>query len=228
MAITKRKLIYDLWETARGGSISDDDSFSERLLSQWIDDTRSELIRRAFDAGQSLNPDIIFTIPCLNVIQISNNECPCDIQSNDCLIQRTELQLPTTVETKQRNLIIRVASSIIGNLNYSEIPFARIPFTSFSKFGKNTVKWFLHNRFIYILSPINLEKLTVQLIPSYPEDLASYTDCSGSPCYTVDSYYPISSYMINALKERIREVDIKMFLATAEDKKNNAENDPSK
>lgn len=223
--VTKQHLIYDLLELARAGRGSDDESLTPELIGFWIDNTRAELIGQWVDKGRSINPDIIQTIPCLEIVQVDASECGCE--NTGCFIYRTKLQLPVTVESANGvNLITRVASIKIDSRAFSFIPYERALWSGGNKFTKNITRCFLKNRYIYIMSTSYLgDKISVSLVANYPEDLSNYSSCTGELCYNKESYYPISGRMIETLKKKIQDTNFRIALQAKGDDINNATNE---
>ncbi len=218
--LTKKHLVYDLLGILNHGRPNDDLSLSNSQVSFWIDNTRAELIRNSLNKGQSLNPDIVQIIPCLEVQIVDASECPCEAQG--CTILRTKLQLPSTIETNQQNMITQIGSSLIPGKPFSIIPFSRAGYANYSRFSKTGTKVFVHNRYVYLITDTMYDKITVSGVFQFPEDLNGYSDCSGASCYTDDSPYPMSNHMIETMKKMILDTNIKVFMTTQEDKVNDA------
>jgi hypothetical protein len=219
--LTKNKIAYDLLSLSRGGPISDDDEISLKQVSFWIDNIRAILIRQQVAKNQSINSDIVQTIPCLDIEEIDASFCPCEVVG--CSILRSKKQIPTTIETEFKNLITKVSSPFIKGISFSEININRVPYVDFSKTGKKVVKYFVHNRYIYLLSHVLFDKITVSGVFQFPEDLKDYHDCSDEPCYSDDQYYPIGNHMIEVMKEMIIKNNIKLFTSLPSDLLNNAD-----
>ncbi len=73
--MTLNEISYDLLETVRGTTrLSDDDSLSLELLQYWVINSRAKLIRDDLNKGRSLSENIVQTIPCIDVIEVSASE----------------------------------------------------------------------------------------------------------------------------------------------------------
>lgn len=219
--ITKQHLISDLQTIARGGEVSDDESFTDEQVGFWIDVTRAQLIKQAVDKGKSINPDIIQTIPCLDVHHVDASECP-GCEEVGCLILRTDVQLPNAVESQYKNLITRVASMRIGSIPFTFMSYERAVYTGHNPFTKDIPKAFLKDGYIYLLSNSFVQQISVSGVWEQPEDLDKYSTCDGDPCYSKDSEYPISMYMINTMKDMIKQKDFGFGLMAPTDVNNNA------
>ncbi len=221
--MTLKSLIYDIWSVVRGGSISDDDSLSELLITEWILQTRTELLRQQYNKGQSNNPDLEQVLDCVELIQADASECNCYLVG--CNILKTKKKIPHAVEVYQGNLITRVSSPQLTGVPFSIIPFERVPYCTSAKYGNSFPKAFLHNEYWYVLSTVLLDTISIKGVFEDPRILNNFINCSGEACFTDQDQFPISAYMINIMKQRITEVDFKLFLNTKSDIKNDSKDE---
>lgn len=225
--VTKRKLTYDILNTIRGGKQSDDENISHRQVGFWVDNTRALLIRRDLEKGRSVNPDLVQTI-CSEVVQVDAAECPC--LTAGCTVYRSKEKLPNALETYNKNLIMRVGPAVVGSTPFSFISYERAQFANNNKYTKHVIKAFLHNGYIYLIGEDSklkfLKYISVDLVMEYPEEAADYTHCeTGEACYTDDSKYPISAWMIEPLKEMVYNLNVKLAASAPTDNRGNAEHD---
>lgn len=218
--MTKQQLIYDILGLITRGRPTDNERLSNSNVSFWIDNTRAELIRNSLNKGQSLNPDIVQTISCLEVQLIDASECPCDIQG--CTILRSVSQLPSSIEINQKNLITQISSALLPSKPFSIIPFARAGYAHNGRFSKKGTKAFIHNRYVYLITDTMYDKIVVSGVFESPEALNTYSDCSGNACYTDNSPYPMALHMVETMKKMILDTNIKIFMSTQEDQVNDA------
>jgi hypothetical protein len=226
MSNSKNHLIYDILGVLRAGKISDDETVNQRLVSFWIDSARSIVIRQQINKRQSISNNIVQVINCMNMVQVDASEC-CDFET-DCVILRTELQLPKVIETSQSDLINKVSPMSMVNKSYPFIPFERVPFWGNSLFNKHQTCSFLHNNYIYLYNAEDLiDKISVSGVFETPEDLKDYNNCDDQPCYNDDQPYPISLHMWPIMKKMIIDENFR-FANMPSDDKNNADNDINK
>ncbi len=221
MGPTKDHLIFDLLAIARAGKIADDEMLTPELVGFWVDNTRARLVKQEVDKGKSINPDIIQTISCMDVSQVDSSECP-GCEETGCFILRTDEQLPTTIESRGRNLITRIGPINTGGPGFSIIPYERSFWSGHNKFTKGMVRAYLRNRYVYIITDKFLRKISVSGVFSYPEELGNYVSCIGEACYSKSSYYPVSSYMIEDMKRMIIDTNFRLALSVYTDSINNA------
>lgn len=226
--ITKRKLTYDILNTIRGGKQSDDENISHRQVGFWVDNTRALLIRRDYEKGRTVNPDIIQTI-CSEVIEVDAAECGC--LTAGCTILRTKEKIPSSIEVHSKNLIMRVGPAVVGSTPFSFISYSRAQFAGSNKYTKAIVKAFLHNGYIYLIGTPDklkfLKYISISLVMEFPEEAANFflCDTDNTPCYTEDSDYPISAWMVEPLKEMIFNLNVRLAASAPTDNSGNAEHD---
>lgn len=218
--MTLNELAYDIMSNVEGTSrISDDSELSIDQVYFKIHTTRAMLIRQDQAKGRSLSDNIMQTLPCLNVIKVNASEC-CGITA-PCELYRTELQLPRAIETYQRDLIVRVSGVDITGPSWNYISLAHIPWSGISKWTKDSTKWFVKDRYVYILNPPMVKKISVTGVFEDPTDLSAYPTCSGTPCFSSDNNeYPLSSFMVPTLKQLVLEDLMRMRGAPADEKGN--------
>lgn len=219
--LTKTQLSYDLLNI-RNLSESADDNSALRQMGFWIDNTRAFLLSQDYDKKHTINPDNVQTLPCEQVIEIDRSLCPCEVV--DCTILRTKNQMPNFLETNYKNLLLRVKSVDIKSMNISIVEFPRVPFIGANKFSKNLSVCFIHNHYIYILSNVFIDKISVEGVFETPEELLDYKSCTGQSCYTPDMPYPMSRTMVDMMKKLIADTNFRLTKELV-DAVNNAKDD---
>lgn len=221
---TLNQIVYDLRNTLRGGAlVSDDDPISDRQLEFWITNSRATLIRQQIDKGQSLSENVIQTLGCVEVEQVDASINP-DIPSG-CFIVRTKERLPTFIESKEEDMLLKVSTPRLGAIPFSIHPKAAQPYTSYNPFGKKVAKAYLNEGYLYIENTEYIDSISISGIFEDPREWSSFNDCSGSPCFSADSRYPISNYMLDTLKRLIADTNFKFLVRPASDNINNASHD---
>ena len=199
-----QQIAYDILFNLEGTSkISDDTEININQIYFKIDTTRAFLIRQDQSKGRSLSDNIMQTISCVNVIEVSASEC-CNVTS-DCTILRTKNKIPRPLELHQKDLITRVSGSNIQAGSWNQIPYAKLQFSGISKWTKESTKWFLKDNYIYIINPPNINKISISGVFEKPSDLGNYVSCTGTSCYSPETEYPLSVHMIPTLKQLVLE-----------------------
>ncbi len=208
--ITKAHLIFDLLNIVRAGMQLNSEPISEEQVSFWIDNTRALFIRRDLDKKRSINPDIIQTL-CIDLQLADASDCPCEVVG--CTILKSVLPIPPAIELSYRNLIINAGPIDLTKPRFSFLPYNRAIWYNPNKYSKKIPAAFLHNGYLFIIASNNtidmLEVCTMDIVLERPEDAGLFT-CSGTPCWSVNTNYPISAVMIEDCKAFIIQNNLKI------------------
>jgi len=201
---TLNEITYSTLETVKGsGRYSDDSQITIPHIEFIAINNRAFLIRNDQSKGRSLSDNIIQTLSCVPVTQIDVSLCPCRV-STDCTIMRTTNKIPRPLELHQKDLITKVSGVDVTSKGWSIISFSRASVAGTNKMTKDNTKVFFHNGYIYLLNPpAGLKYISIDMVAEDPREAAMVSNCAGEPCYTSDSRFPISNYMIPLLKEMI-------------------------
>ena len=217
--MTLKEIIYDIRNSARAGGITDDERVSYRQVKEWINQYRALLIRRDLDKDRTITPHIVQDLNCVKLIKVDKAEC-CNISSK-CDVLRTESKIPVPVELALKDAIIYV-----GSVNKTEgYEFSSPVMSHWDKFNKYTSgipKAYFFNGYIYITNEDFLEYINIRIIASDPTQAANFNSCTGDPCYTDESDYPVSKHMVPTIKQMIFEQELKLTLSTDPDLQNNS------
>lgn len=218
MATTRDQIIYDILNVVRAGQVSNTEPISSEQIGFWIDNTRVKLIKQDLDKRRSINSDIIQTL-CVDLEQTDATTCPCTVTG--CNILRSKKDIPEAIELNYRNLIISIGPVLLTEPRFSFIDYHRAIYYNPNQFSKNIPAAFLYNKRIYIISNIlqhsMLETLSVEMVLERPEEAGAFF-CSGTPCYSNESKYPISSFMLEDLKMMIIQNNLKIEVTAASDR----------
>lgn len=202
---TKQEIIFSILNTIRGGKQSNTELISEEEVSWNIDNVRAKLIRQDLMKKRSINPDIVQTL-CIDLEQVDPSDCPCEITG--CTIIRSVQQIPPAVEIDNKNLIISVGPIDMSKPRFSLLPYDRFTFYNPNKFSRSIIGSTIHNGYLYLVGSDNkvdlLEVCTMNIVLERPENAKTFT-CTGTPCYSVDSKYPVSAIMIPDIQSYIFE-----------------------
>ena len=131
--MTLNELIYDIINTSRGGTTSDDEDISNELIKFWIKTTRALLIRQDLNKGRSISENIVSNIECQEITQVDSSDCGCLGIDSGCVVWRTVNKMPKLIEVGEEDLLLRVAPSEKLSLGYTIVPHVRIPFVKFKR-----------------------------------------------------------------------------------------------
>jgi hypothetical protein len=199
---TQRELIYSVKNILRGGQITDDDSITDRQVAFLIDAARATLLRQQYNKGQNLSDNNIQTVPCMGVEQVDTSLMP-GFPSN-CTVYKTSNPLPKPIESKGKDLITGISAPIIGGLTYEYIPYARLPYATFTRFKRPMVTIF--NKYLYLIDAPYTLNIAVSGVFENPNELSEYNDCEGQPCFDWDTDYPMSSHLVEAAVKMVADM----------------------
>lgn len=214
---TARELIYNIKNILRGGVQSDTELVSDRQVLFWINNTRSTLIRQDINKRRSISDNIRQSF-CMDVSEVDASVC-CGI-TVDCKVVRTDLQLPSFLESDHKDLLTKVGPVNILGPSFTLIPFNRAAWVGNNKYSKNGKYAFLRDGYIYLLGEdVDLiTKISVEGVFEDPTVLADFIDCStGSSCFSLDSEYPLSNWMIEPLTQMILASNGKVIVQSPTD-----------
>ena len=215
---TLRKGIADVRNIADSGENNYSFRITDNQIGFWWSEVRSMLISQAIGKRQDITDVWVQSLPCLELELVDNSDC-CIITTK-CYILKTKLKIPITIETASDNLILSVTNpmgDIITKSNRFESKY-----TKYNKWTSEKPQWFLQNGYLYITNDKLLEYVNIFAIFEDPQDLASYTTCSGSSCFNLDSQYPVSLKMANDITNIIMQTKVIPFLQFPQDTSNDA------
>jgi hypothetical protein len=196
---TQREIIFTIKSILRGGLLTDDDRITDRQVAFMIDNTRATLLRQQYNKGQNLSDNNIQTIPCMEVTQTDTSFMP-DMPAG-CQVYKTVLPIPKPVESKGKDLITGITGPNLGAVTYEYVPYARLPYATFTRFKRPLVTLF--NSHLYFINSGFMMNVAVSGVFEQPNQLAEYNNCEGLPCYDWDSQYPMSSHLIDPLIQMV-------------------------
>lgn len=213
---TQREIIYTIKNILRGGLITDDDRITDRQVAFMIDNVRATLLRQQYNKGQNLSDNNIQTIPCMEVTQTDTSFMP-DFPSG-CTVYKTVMAIPKPIESKGKDLITGITGPNFGSTTFEFIPYARIPYASYTRFKRPLVTLF-NNHLYFINNSQFMMNVAVSGVFEQPNQLSEYNNCEGLPCYDWDSQYPMSSHLIDAVIQMVTN-ELTLTLKTYQDRTN--------
>jgi len=214
--ITLNQMVYEIRNIYK--LYADDTLITNRLLAQYIKEARAKLLEEDITKGKIISDEFIQNLSCVNfekynfedtclnddfTIQRGNTE----IHGLEACLMRSTCVIPHTIQRNSRNSIVAVQAVDLSK-DYSETTFVRYKYNKYNRFTANSVRWFIKDNYIYLTNTNEITRLSISGIFANPEDVSSFTTCSGSPCFNWDSPYPIAAGMVKrvvdiVLKERL-------------------------
>lgn len=227
---TLNEITYDILETLRNNQISDDVDIDKSQIVYHINNQRALWIRNEYNKpGRKMDPSLIQDFGCLKLIEVDSAEC-CEV-STDCIVLRTEKKLPNFIDFHTGPAITRV-----GPVNKINVPFNFVNremaiLSVYNKFAKGVFAFWQNNYIYIIVTNVDLtflEYLNVRGVVEDPTKLADFK-CANSEdaCFSYDTEYPISNWMLPYIKEPIM-VQLLNTLKIPKDITNDADENLSK
>ena len=217
--ITLQKLRFELLEPLN--MYSDDSTITYRLLDQYIEEYREAWFKKLYNKFNRTVPTVYYqTLSCLELETVDIAECCTTLTG--CEILRTKKEIPTVLSISDGDLIAKVSP-----VGIKAIPFYLMKYEQLEWFGngrneQNIIGTFYYNNrlYFYCKNKFNyslLEKVTMRAVFRYPSDVMAFKDCTGQPCFTPETEYPIEAELWNIAKKDILYNEFKIKLETEED-----------
>ncbi len=214
--ITLNQITSDIRNMAASGELAYAFRIEDEQIYFWVHEIRAMLISQAIQKRQNITDTWVQSISCLELQQVDESEC-CLVDTG-CMVLRSVLPLPHTIETTADNSIIRVMTST-GQIISKSNPF-EAKYNKYNRYTADKTQWFLKNGYLYILNSQLMKYVTVYGLFEDPSELASYTSCTGVPCFSIDDSYPVSNKMANDITNYIIKTKVVPFLKFPQDLSN--------
>lgn len=210
---TLNEIVFAVLDTVRPLNQTNSE-ITEELVKYYIKVVRAQLAKQNLSKHGSLHSQWFQSLGCVDIIKADPSEC-CAYPTG-CIILKTELEIPNTIEGAT-NLLTRVGPVDITEKPYQYIEFERVPFEGTNKYTKNLIKWFTgsNSNYIYLLMDysnyinMGLEVIHMHGVFEDPEQLVDFQQCStGEACFSADAKYPIPDSLVPTLVEMV----IKKFI----------------
>jgi hypothetical protein len=223
---TYNEIIYNLKNLFRGGLTSDDETISNRQIIFVFNYYRAKLIREDLNKKRTIDRSIIQDLGCVALECVDAAEC-CDIVDSGSNVLRTVEPIPDLLELYDRDLL-----TFVGTVDkvetYQVSTEAQIRWSRNNKYTSKITKAFMRDdrNHLYIANPPKgLELINIQGVFENPEEASRFNHSIRKPCFTKDSYYPISAHMIPVINQLIMQNELKGLIATPSDETNNMTED---
>ena len=166
-------------------------------------------------------------LPCVELISVSGNDCPCDV-STGCEVLRTKEKLPKPINNLN-GYIIDSVMSIDGKIIFNEVTYKSKIWRKGDKYSPNRPDYFIKDDYIYITSTRKLKVISIMGLFADPIEASLFaTACdtdeeNACPTYPLDMEFPIDSELVDALVElTVQELAVG-FIPGHEDRRNDSQ-----
>jgi hypothetical protein len=197
-------------------AVKQDAFITDRFLYTLIIKYGSAYIKQQDTIKKLLRLGSLFrTIPCMDLIPINKVEACCGDLKSDCIIKRTEDQVPNIMEA-EFGPIFRTISSIDGSIELfptSPSTYVSMTKTTSWKYNNRKYYWFL-NGYIYI-PDITWEAIKLDGI--FEGDLSPFTCDTKDECtYRQDQQLAIPDFLMAEVEKNVLQ-DLGILIQTPED-----------
>jgi len=222
--ITQAHLVYQVIEFASSGTVPTDLNVSYELALQWIKEQRSILIGQSLNKKDAINDSWIQYIPCVKLIQADESEC-CEAPSG-CYLLKSVQKLPSTIDTYLDNWLVSVITP--GGIQISKSNPIKQRYVKYNKFTSGLRNYYVKNDYLYIINDKFLDFVNVSGLFENPEEVSNFMDCSGQPCFTEDSDYPVSLTLASQIIDIVNKTKLQPFMSAPADTSNNSQGETPK
>ncbi len=211
------------------GASSDDSRLSNRFLYSKILTTRALLLSQEAKKKQRISMWNYQTIPCIELIEVPKNECPC-IPPRGCSIYRSRHKIPEPL-VGLSGALIQGVYDMDGTIKIDEQNLNSIRFNSGNKYATKEPKYFIESGYLYLVGPKKLP--IVKMVALFEDPIAvkvfegycdNCKDCKKCLDY-LEEEFPLDNDMIDALVRLISEEVLNIFLQNVDDKRNDTKDD---
>jgi len=218
---TLNHLVYDIKNIAYGGTQSDDTPVSDRQVAYWINQVGADLKEQSMSTSKSIPDAFVQHIECIELECIDPSEC-CEVSIGDHekLLKSTQ-KIPVTIQRRGKNTIVSV-SSIDKEVAFAETSYYRQKVNKYNKYTGNKPRWFLKNDYLYIISGFVMDRVSLAGVFDDPTEVLEFNTCEGTPCFTWDSDYPVTSKIAGLITDIVLSKKLGIVLQAPRDDANDS------
>lgn len=230
------ELIQRVQSVYSHGVQSDDTRLSNRHIYNALLTARSHILheeeekeeQKSLIMGVPYNEWKVQTLPCVELIQTTINECPC-LPPVGCSILKSKEKIPKTFFNKDRVHLISV-TSIDGGVQYSETTWKAKKYKKGNRYTSHSPDYFLRNEHLYVTWSKGPKVVSVSGIfidPIEVEEFKSFCDKETgkelrNECISpLDVEFNIEDRYIERLIMLVMTETLNRFMSTEQDVTNN-------
>lgn len=220
-----REFIQRIQSLYSHGVPSDDTRLSNRHIYNKMLTVRSKLISDSAKKKQKISQWNYQVIPCLELIKISRQECPC-LPPIGCEILRSKEVLPRPLIGLSSDLITQV-TTVDRSIKIDEISINAVNFQKGNKYTSKKLNYFIQGGYLYVITHVNLKAVSVMglfedpIAVNYYKGICDCTDCDECIDY-LGFEFPIDGSMTDTLIELCYNELVILFSQSIQDLTNNS------
>jgi len=218
--ITLNQMVYEIRNMYK--LYADDTLITNRLLAQYIKEARAKLLEEDISKGKIISDEFVQSLPCVPFATYNFADvCVDDGYEFETCLSRSTCTIPATIQRNNKNSIVAVQAVDLSK-DYSETTFIRTKYNKHNRFTAHSIRWFLKDGYMYLTNTNEIERLSISGIFSDPEEVSSFTTCTGTTCFNWDSNYPIAAGMVKRVIDIVLKERLNLSYMITEDKQNDA------
>lgn len=149
--------VYAIKNLLSHGPVSDDFSYSNRLIAHFLQISRAKLLEQKADKYHYISEQSYQDL-CLD-LELSNFHSCCDDVDVECKVLKSTSTLPKFLNSRWGNFIkvLDRAGRVLPEYNLTQNRFSQFALVT------PTTGWFLHNNYLYVVNNKVLTKSLYQL-----------------------------------------------------------------
>jgi hypothetical protein len=204
---------------------------SNRYIYSKLTTARSRLVTNEAKKNQKVSQWTYQTIPCIKLIEVPLNECPCTLQSG-CMILRSKYPIPSIMTGTSKPLIQSV-TGLEGRMVLTDVEYEDKKYAKGNKYTATNPDYFFRNvgteNYIYVTVTLRIPSITITALFDNPIDVYTYPSCDETNPYECIEYldleFPMDGDQIDSLIELAATELIDRFVSMRQDDSNNSIDD---
>ena len=202
------------------GVQSDDSNLSSRHIYNKLKTVRNFLLTGQAKKKQKIGDINYSVLPCLEVIEVPNHECPCF--PSHCVVFRTKHKIVNPLSDLNVHLFSYVMN-IETNRRYDEVSREEYLYNKGNKYTSRSLKFVFENGYLYFTGDapkvVRVRYLSADPVASLLTP--SFCDDEEQDCLDIFDYeFPIEPDLVEALIQITAQELIEMFLRIPSDNTN--------
>ena len=221
-----KEVIQRVQQLYSKGVHSDDSRLKSRHIYSTLKTVRNLLLSQQMNKKQTLSNWSYQTLPCVELIEVPDNLCPCAPPSG-CSILRSKHKLPSIVKSLYGDSFKSV--SLMDKKPIPEVDMSVVSYSSEGKYTSNALKYFINGGYLYVVSDVTLKIVTIVGAFEDPIEADKFENfCSSTgECIDCMDYmeleFPIDGNLVKPLLELAYQEVVAQFSQGVEDKRNDSD-----
>ena len=220
-----KELIQRVLSSIYSGVHDDENRITSRHIYSIAKGFRDRILSLQINKKQDVAAHNYQILPCVELIEVPIELCPCAPPSG-CTILRSKYEIPETIDSIYGNGIVQVMT--LNRKKITPTKSESIMYVSDNKYTNKSLKYFLEDKYLYIVSPVVIKMVTVQGLfsdtigaESFPNACDTCEDCNGSCQDFLELDFPIDADLEAPLLEMVKAEILSSARKTEQDGEQN-------